>query len=943
MFKSIDPKKPIPELETEVLDFWKKNNIFQKSLDNRKNAPKFSFYDGPPFANGLPHYGHILAMTIKDTVTRFKTMEGFYVPRRGGWDTHGLPVEFELEKELGISGKPEIEKYGVAKFNQKARESVMRYTKQWEETMERMGRWIDYENAYATMDRDYIESVWWVFKEIYKKGLIYQGYKSLPYCPRCGTPLSNFELNQGYKDNVEDPSVFVKFKSKKDADTYFLAWTTTPWTLPGNMALAVGKDIKYVKIKTKNENLILAKDRLSAIESKYDIVEEINVENLIGQEYEPLYDMRSNLPKSESDKEIYKIYAANFVTTEDGTGIVHMAPAFGEADLELAKKENIAIFSTVDPNGHIIKDLKIPAEGQFVKDADKVIIENLNTRKLLYKSGTIHHTYPFCWRCDTPLIYYATTTWFIEVSKLREKLVKNNNEINWVPPHVKEGRFGKWLAEARDWAVSRNRYWGAPIPIWQCKECKENIVIGSIEELSKVSGQDIAKIDLHKPEIDEVEINCQCGGKAKRISEVLDCWFESGSMPYAQNHYPFENKENFSETFPADFIAEGLDQTRGWFYTLHVLATILFEKPAFKHCIVNGIVLASDGKKLSKRLKNYEEPSTVFEKTGVDALRYFLLTSTPMGEDYRFSLENVQVDLRKVILPLWNTLSFLVTYATTDGWEPSTNQNPSNNILDRWLESRIAETIGNIKQSIDKYDLTRATRNLEELITDLSQWYLRRSRKREDKQVFFQTFYDGLKKISIIVAPFMPFLAENIWQVLKDEQDLESVHLCDWPEAGEIDQKLLDDMTIVRALAEKGRALRAESGIRNRQPLKSLTIDKEIFAELKDILKDELNVQEIIVAKELKLDTEITPELKEEGTRRDIVRLIQDLRKQAGLQPGDIVKVYFETEENLGKLIEKTKEQIQKDTKTEVRLGKKDLKCYVELVIEEQKIWLGLE
>ncbi|MGA2667241.1 MAG: isoleucine--tRNA ligase [Patescibacteria group bacterium] len=940
--KNIDPKKPIPELEQDILDFWEKNRIFEKSLENRQDHPNFSFYDGPPFANGLPHYGHILAMTIKDTMTRFKTMEGFYVPRRGGWDTHGLPVEFELEKELGISGKNEIEKYGVARFNQKARESVMHYTKEWIKTIKRMGRWIDWENAYTTMDRDYIESVWWVFKEIYKKGLIYQGYKSLPYCPRCGTPLSNFELNQGYKDNIKDPSVFVKFKSKKNSDTYFLVWTTTPWTLPGNMALAIAKNIKYVKIKTGDEYFILAKDCLSLIDGPYDLVNELPADDLIGQEYVPLYDMNKYLPKSESGKAIYKIFIGDFVTTKDGTGIVHMAPAFGEDDLELAKKEKIAIFSTVDSNGHIIKNINIPGKGLFVKDADADIINDLRSRGLMFKSETIHHTYPFCWRCDTPLIYYATTTWFIKVSKLREQLVKNNNEIHWMPAHIKVGRFGKWLSEARDWAISRNRYWGAPIPIWQCQDCKENICIGSIDELSKLSGKDLAKIDLHKPEIDEVEVNCQCGGKAKRIPEVLDCWFESGSMPYAQNHYPFENKENFAESFPADFVAEGLDQTRGWFYTLHVLASILFDKPAFKNCIVNGTVLAADGKKLSKRLKNYEEPAIVFEKVGVDALRYFLLTSTPMGEDYRFSLENVQTDLRRVILPLWNTLSFLVTYANIDGWKPE-KKTPSTNVLDRWIKSRANQTMADIKQSMDKYDLTQATRKVEDLITDLSQWYLRRSRKRADKENFYQMLYNILKSTSIMIAPFMPFLAENIWHVLREENEPVSVHLCDWPKSGEVEVKLIDDMRKIRLLAEKGRALRAASGIRTRQPLKSLTINQDLPEDLKNILKDELNVIAIETGKEIKLDTEITPELKDEGVCRDIVRLIQDLRKQAGLQPDAVAKIHFEADQDLLRLIEKSKTQIQDHTKTEIISGRIKTSEQSENLVDNKNIWLGLE
>ncbi|MBM2821068.1 MAG: isoleucyl-tRNA synthetase [Candidatus Berkelbacteria bacterium] len=935
MFKSIDPQQPLSELEIDILDFWQKNKIFQKSLDQRKDSPKFIFYDGPPFANGLPHYGHILAMTIKDTVTRFKTMEGFNVPRRGGWDTHGLPVEFEVEKELGISGKPEIEKYGVEKFNQKARESVMKYTHEWEKTIERMGRWIDWENAYTTMDSDYIESVWWAFKEIYNKGLVYQGYKSLPYCPRCGTPLSNFELNQGYKDNIDDPSVYIKFKIKNGdlKNSYLLAWTTTPWTLPGNMALAIGENIKYVKVRSKDEDLILAKDMLSVLEGDFEITDDISSRDLVGLEYEPLYDMKNFLPPSEKNKKIYKIFNASFVSTKDGTGIVHVAPAFGEDDLNLAQKENIAILSTVDPAGKIIAGLKIPGEGEFVKKADKNISEDLKNRNLMFKESTIRHTYPFCWRCDTVLIYYAMTTWFISVSKLRDELVKNNNEIHWVPEHVKEGRFGKWLAEARDWAISRNRYWGAPIPIWRCQNCNHKTVVGSIEELKKLrtfSKTDINEIDLHKPNIDNIEIMCsECGGIAKRIPEVLDCWFESGSMPYAQQHYPFENKDNF---------------TRGWFYTLHVLATILFGKPAFKNCIVNGIVLAADGKKLSKRLKNYDEPQTIFDKIGVDALRYFLLSATPMGEDYRFSTDAVQITYRKVLLPLWNTLSFFITYSNVDTWQP-TEGTRSDNILDKWIVSRLNEVISNIKNNMDKYDLTKASRQIEEFITDLSQWYLRRSRKREDKNNFYQTLYSVLKTVSIVIAPFLPFMAENIWQILKNESDSISVHLNDFPNKEEFDEDIIKNMAITRHFAEKGLSLRSNAGVRVRQPLGKFIIDKDLDIDYQDVLKDEINVSEISVGEEIALDTNITPELKKEGITRDIIRLIQDLRKKAGLKPGEKVGAYFETPDTgLKEIIEKFILKITKETNiTHLNYGKSRSRAEGEYNIDAKSIWLGIK
>lgn len=943
-FKKVESQPDFPKLEEQVLKFWDENKIFEKSLDNRKDSQQFTFYDGPPFANGLPHYGHILAMTIKDTVTRFKTMEGFFVPRRGGWDTHGLPVEFETEKELGISGKPEIEKYGVKNFNQKAKESVFSYASEWEKTMARMGRWIDWTNAYTTMDRSYIESVWWVFKEIYKKGLIYQGYKSLPYCPRCGTPLSNFEVNQGYKDDVEDPSICIKFPLKDEAKTYFLVWTTTPWTLPGNTALAIGENINYVKISIGGEALILAEERLKVIQEKYEILKKIKIADLVGKKYKPLFDFSD---QNKENKKIYEMVTADFVSIKDGTGIVHIAPAFGEDDLDLAQKDNISLVQTVDTNGNISSDKNLPGEGKFVKDADEEIIEDLKSRGLIYRSETIRHTYPFCWRCETPLLYYAMTTWFVKVSVIREKLTKNNQGIHWMPKYIKEGRFGKWLADARDWAVSRNRYWGAPIPIWQCQNCQKNIIVGSLKELSDLSKKDISQVDLHKPDIDEIEIDCDCGGKAKRVPEVLDCWFESGSMPYAEKHYPFENKENFKNSFPADFIAEGIDQTRGWFYTLHVLATILFDSPAYKNVVTNGIVLASDGKKLSKRLRNYDEPEVIFNGPGVDALRYFLLSSTPMGEDYRFSTEAVKMEVRKILLPLWNTLSFFVTYANVDGWKPTSDQEPrSKNILDQWIISLLKMKIIDMTQSMDQYDLTKASRTIEEFVTLLSQWYLKMSRKRRD-DAFYNTLYWALRNFAIAIAPFMPFLAESIWQILKTDKDLLSVHLADWPkfEKEEVNLKLHNEMTKARHLVEEGWALRAADGIRLRQPLKSFSTNEKLSVETKELIKEALNVQEILSGTKLaELDTKITPELQEEGTMRDILRLVQDLRKKAGLNPEDLVDLYCVTSEDYQKIIEKFEAKIKKETNLEnIVFQKNDVDFGKDFALKDQTLWLGVK
>lgn len=950
MFTPLDPHPDFAKQEEEILKFWQRENIFQKSLANRKGAPKFIFYDGPPFANGLPHYGHILTMTIKDVVCRYKTADGFFVPRRGGWDTHGLPVEYEVEKELGISGKKEIESFGVEKFNQRAKNSVMRYAKEWIKTMERMGRWIDWQNAYTTMDSNYIESVWWVFKTLYQKGLIYQGYKSLPYCPRCGTPLSNFEVNQGYKDNVKDPSIVVKFKilTLPHQDSFLLAWTTTPWTLPANTALAIGKKIDYLKVQVAKEKYIIAKKRLSLIKGDYKIISHINPKDLIGLKYQPLYSLdRLVLQNQNQNKKIYQVVAADFVSVQEGTGIVHIAPAFGEDDLELSQKENLALIKTIDENGYILASLNLPGKNKFVKQADDDILADLANRQLLFENSYTYHTYPFCWRCESPLIYYAMETWFFKVSKIRQELLEQNRLINWKPEYLKHGRFGKWLAHARDWAISRNRYWGAPIPVWQCQgkdksHCRNIKVIGSLKELREFSLQPIKSenIDLHKPFIDKITFKCEnCGGQMSRVPEVLDCWFESGSMPYGQQHYPFENKQEFKNNFPADFIAEGLDQTRGWFYTLHVLATILFRKPAFKNVIVNGIVLSSGGKKLSKRLKNYDEPEKLFSGPGVDALRFFLISSSPLGEDYRFSTEAVKLEVRKVLLPLWNSLSFLITYAEIDKWRPKDLSIPKpKKVLNQWLLSRLFQTNLRVKKYLDAYDLTRASRGIETFIVDLSQWYLRRSRAERNPE-FYSTLYFSLKNLAIIIAPFMPFIAEQIYQNLRQTQEPISVHLCDWPKSGKMNNFILEKMAQVRQFAEEGHCQRAQNKIRLRQPLAKITIPIELDDNFKNILKDELNVMEVISGREIKLDTQITPKLKEQGILRDLVRSIQDLRKTAGLKPGEKVDLYFLEKADL---IKKHQAEIEDITLVNIFYQPVELKYKTEYIFDSHTIVFGL-
>lgn len=918
-FKPVSPHVNFPKLEEEILKFWQKEKIFEKSLENRKKAKKFTFYDGPPFATGLPHYGHILAMAIKDAITRLKTMQGFYVPRRLGWDTHGLPVEYELEKEIGSSGKKEIEKMGIDKFNEQCRGIVFRYTREWKKTIDRMGRWADKENTYATLNTDYMESIWWVFKSLWEKGLIYKGFRSMPYCPRCGTPLSNFETNLGYKDNIEDPSVYIKFKSAKEKNTYFLTWTTTPWTLPGNAALAINPKIKYVKVKVGNDHLILAKNRLEVLDA-YEDEDEIRTEDLVGQKYEPLFDyfekdkkenrsMPYLLNKEDKEKEAYQIFTADFVSTEEGTGIVHIAPAFGEDDAKLGEEENLPMLQPVDQNGELMID---PYKGKFVKDADPMIIEHLDESGNLYKSESIKHTYPFCWRCETPLLYYAIGNWFIKVSSFRENLVKNNKTIQWTPKHIKDGRFGNWLAEARDWSISRNRFWGTPLPVWQCKKCSGFTVIGSVDELKKKAinfdrlielsaplfkaGKQKSTsqpVDLHRPYIDQVRVKCdKCTSEAERIEEVLDCWFESGSMPYAQDHYPFENQKEWEKNFPADFIAEGLDQTRGWFYTLHVLASALFDKPAFKHIIVNGIVVDKEGKKLSKRLRNYPEPEEVFGKFGADAMRYYLLSSpAAIAEDVRFSSQAVEEVVRKFFLILWNTYSFFILYANLDHWQKVKGNKPAKNVLDKWITSKLNNLIRQVNIGSEEYNLPKMTRPLQTFITDLSTWYVRRSRNRVgpsakdqiDKDDFYSTLHHVLTTFTKLLAPFSPFIADEIYQNMTGEQ---SVHLTDWPKENNlvIDDNLESSMDQIKTIVEKAHAIRKETALKVRQPLSKLQYGSaKLTEDLEKIIADEVNVKEVIYVKvsDVNLDTKITPALKAEGEAREIVRQIQSARKEA--------------------------------------------------------------
>lgn len=1025
MYSPVDSKVNFPEEELKVLDFWKKNNIFKKSISQRAGAEDFVFYDGPPFATGLPHFGHFIPSTIKDIIPRYKTMKGMKVERRFGWDCHGLPVENLIEKELGLNSKTDIEKYGVDKFNEKCRESVLRYVNEWKGTITRLGRWVDFEHDYKTMNPDYMESIWWVMKSLWDKGLLYEGHYILPYCPRCSTVLSNHELNLGGYKDVHDPAITIRFKVTKagpkasdkemeNGSTYFIAWTTTPWTLPSNLGLTMGPDIDYVKVKDGDEYYILAEARLGAYyknPEELDIVWKKKGSELEGSRYEPLFPYFASLAVNEDGSEgAFRVFTADFVSTEDGTGIVHTAPGFGEDDNKVFKGTGVPTVCPVDAECKFTKEVPDYA-GRFVKECDKDIIERLKQEGKLVKKEQILHSYPHCWRCSSPLIYRGVGSWFVAVEKIKPSLLKANSQITWQPPHIKEGRFGKWLEGARDWAISRNRYWGNPLPIWKCPDCGKTICVGSREELKQLSG--IYPEDLHKHFVDKITIPCDCGGIMKRIPEVLDCWFESGSMPYAQNHYPFENKEYFEKHFPADFISEGLDQTRGWFYTLTVLAAALFDKPAFKNCIVNGLVLASDGKKMSKSLRNFTDPNEVINKFGSDALRLFLIHSSVVrADDLKYSDDGVRDVLKGILIPLWNSYSFYVTYANIDGISPEkAPENPSNP-LDRWILSSAQKLIKNVTEALDAYDLSRAVDPIISFIDELNNWYIRRSRRRfwrsendNDKNEAYGSLYTVLKILTKVAAPFIPFVTENIYQNLRQENEPESVHLCDYPvyDSSYRDEELEFKMDTVQKAVSMGRSLRYQFNLKIRQPLRSVELvtrnpkEKSVLLEMEDSIREELNVKNVVfhekedelveyrakanfrvLGKELGglmgeaarkiqslgqneilsildggvlsldiedrtveltedkiivdrlekehlkvlnegtltvgLDTLLTKELIQEGQVRDLIRGIQNLRKEKGLDVTDRIRLFVSGTKSMKEGFESFKEFISSET-----------------------------
>lgn len=866
MFRSVEPRQNFPEMEEKILEFWRKNDIFRKSIDSRPEDSEYTIYDGPPFATGHPHYGHLVPGTIKDIIPRYQTMKGHRVPRGWGWDCHGLPVENEMKKKLGISSAKEIQKYGVAKYNEECRSIVMRFTSDWEDTITRMGRWVDFKNGYRTMDKDFMETIWWVFKSLYEKGLIYEGYNILPYSPGLGCPLSNMEVNLGGYRDVTDPAITVRFKIRGEENTYFLAWTTTPWTLPSNLALALGPDIDYVKLldKESGDKYILGKARISSYykdEAQYRILEEYKGRDLKGIRYYPLFDYFSYL----YEQGAFVTVNGDYVTTEDGCGIVHTAPGFGEDDYNVLKGTGIPVVCPIDDECKFTSEVK-DYEGMFVKDTDKAIIQRLKEEGKLIKRENYLHSYPFCWRTGTPLIYRAMECWFVKVTAIKDKMVKNNSMVTWVPEHLKDGRFGKWLEGARDWAISRNRFWGNPIPVWKSDSSDYIKIIGSIAELEAKCGKKVT--DLHKHYVDELTWPSPDGkGTMRRVPDVLDCWFESGSMPYGQLHYPFENVDRFEKTFPADFISEGLDQTRGWFYTLTILATALFDKPAFLHNITNGIILAEDGEKMSKSKGNFTDPMLLVNKFGADALRFALMNSSAVhADDLKFSDQMVKDVIKSLILPLWNSYSFFVTYANLDGYEGDyTPYEKLTNPLDRWMISVTEELADNMDDALGKYDIQRACGYLLTFMDKLNNWYIRRSRRRfwksendGDKKMAYDTLYKVLMTFIKLACPIIPFICEDIYQNLKQPGDLESVHLCSYPayDRSHRDYALEKMMSLTMQAIVMGRALRSTHNLKTRQPLKKLFLvdreeeDRKILTRMSDIIAEELNVKKVEINSE---------------------------------------------------------------------------------------------
>ncbi|MFH1662392.1 MAG: isoleucine--tRNA ligase [Chloroflexota bacterium] len=964
MFKPVASRVNFTQLEEAILDFWRQNDIFARSIEGRKNAKRFVLYEGPPTANGSPGIHHVLSRVFKDVIPRYKTMKGYYAPRIAGWDTHGLPVELEVERELGFSSKTDIEEYGIDKFNARCRESVFRYLEEWNAMTERIAFWVDLEHPYITMENSYIESCWWAIKQMWDKGLVYKGYRVTPHCPRCGTSLSSHEVALGYKDNTEDPSVYIKFKVVpsltlesegqerlnellQDKPVYFLAWTTTPWTLPGNTALAIASGAEYAVIEVGDEYIILAdalRERVGLADNK--VLEKVQGNHLVGVEYKPLFNphefsierwrfqRQSEIAKQEHSKDLtYRVIATDFVSMEEGTGIVHIAPAFGEVDYEAGMSELLDFVNPVDLQGKITGSYTF--SGKFVKDADEDIIADLQSRGLLFRSEKFYHTYPFCWRCDSPLLYYAKETWYIKTTAVKDKLIAGNEEINWYPENIKHGRFGDWLQNNVDWAFSRERYWGTPLPVWQCDSCASYECIGGLEELKEKPGFSGLKepLDLHRPYIDELTYDCpKCQGKMRRVTEVIDCWFDSGAMPIAQWHYPFENETLLSDgRFPADYICEAVDQTRGWFYSLHAISTLLFDRKSYKNVICLGHILDARGDKMSKAKGNVVEPKPMLDKYGADALRWYFLTAAPPGNARRFSEQLISEVTRQFMLTLWNVYSFFVTYANIDKFDPASEAGkiePS--VLDRWIMSELNQLVTDVDNALENYNPTEAGRKIESFVSDLSNWYVRRSRRRfwksendSDKLAAYTTLYRCLVTLSKLLAPCMPFLAEELYRNLvcpAFPEAPDSVHLTDFPVADKykIDKELSADTKLAIKISSLGRAARSKAGIKVRQPLARAVAslvsknEKQSMERVKAQIIDELNIKDLkTVDNEDELEsagyevsseagygvaiaTEITPELAAEGLARDIVHRLQTMRRSAGFDITDYITTYYQ-------------------------------------------------
>ena len=1035
MYDKVSTDLSFVDREKEVVEFWKKNNIFEKSMENRKDGENYTFFDGPPTANGRPHIGHVLTRVIKDIIPRYRTMKGYHVLRKAGWDTHGLPVELEVEKSLGISGKPQIEDYGIEDFVKKCKDSVFTYQSEWEEMSDRVGFWADMNNPYVTYHNDYIESVWWALKQIWDKKLLYKGHKIMPYCPRCGTSLSSHEVAQGYKD-VKENSLIAKFRVKGMENEYLLAWTTTPWTLPANVGLCVNPSETYAKIETEGEKYILAKALLdSVIKTEYTILSECIGTELCGTEYEPLYTF---LEPEGGKKNI--VVADNYVTMSDGTGIVHIAPAFGEDDSRVCKENGMAFVNHVNTQGKFVEATGEWA-GLFVKDTDKLVIRDLKDRGLLFEVIPFEHSYPFCWRCDTPLLYYACDTWFIKMSAVRDRLLANNDTVNWMPDNIKHGRFGNFLENVIDWGLSRSRYWGTPLPIWECS-CGHRECIGSIAELKEKGINVPDDIELHKPYVDNVHLKCEkCGGEMKRVSEVIDCWFDSGSMPFAQWHYPFENEELFKQNFPADFISEAIDQTRGWFYTLIAISTLLFDKSPYKNVIVLGHVQDKNGQKMSKHKGNVVNPWDVLNKQGADAARWYFYSNSAPWLPNRFFDEAVSEAQRKFLGTLWNTYAFYVLYANIDNFDPTkyTLDKSKLTLLDKWILSKLNGVIRTVDKNLEEYKITESARAIQEFTDELSNWYVRRSRERfwvseltEDKICAYMTLYTVLVEFSKVCAPFVPFMTEMIYRNLVlnvDKNAPESIHLCDFPKADpELDFAEIEaDMDAARRVVILGRACRNAANIKNRQPIAKIYVQTsdEIGGVYRDIILDELNVKEIeitdnasgfisynfkpqlktmgpkygklvrpifeevnrldgaeVMAKlnggeticltvdgadveigkddvlvetlqkdgfvsdsdavyTVVLDTNLTPELIEEGFVREILSKIQTMRKDSGFEVQDNIKVGFCGSDSIAEIIENNKAEISAQALA-VSIDRADIGDMKEWNINGEKVSIGI-